>query len=243
MNVLFGAALSLYFLKVCLTATLAQGAKHAEAAGRSLRHLLVAVAVAAVHAHGRNAGVTCRIILDILRLAVERRQDKAEPLALRGNKAHFFTRVAQVRRDEVARGRHVVLGCATTAAGSGGGATGSRDSAGQQAVKVAGGGCAGSGPSRRGDAESSKQRLRVALRTKVAWSWWLWGLRRHAQDVLAQVVDCAAEVGDAGRLEALVGAGYKFVYVRFILLEKRVDMFLVYDAGALRLREDEIEEE
>lgn len=40
-----------------------------------------------------------------------------------------------------------------------------------------------------------------------------------------------------------MGAGNELVYAGFIICEKRVDMFFVENAGALGLRENEVEEE
>lgn len=51
------------------------------------------------------------------------------------------------------------------------------------------------------------------------------------------------EVGEAGCFGAVVGGGDEVVDGEFVFVEKGVDVGLVEVFGALRLREDEVEEE
>lgn len=55
--------------------------------------------------------------------------------------------------------------------------------------------------------------------------------------------DSLLEVGEAGVLEALVGAGDEVFDFGLVFLEVGVDVGLVDDAGALGLGEDEVQEE
>jgi hypothetical protein len=70
----------------------------------------------------------------------------------------------------------------------------------------------------------------------------LWG-GRHAQDVGLEQLDGAVEVGDACAAQALVGRGDELFDGGLVLLEARVDVFFVDEAGALGLGEDEVEQE
>ena len=57
------------------------------------------------------------------------------------------------------------------------------------------------------------------------------------------VVDGGAQVGEPRGAQAVVGRCDEVLYVRLVLLEVRVDVGLVDEAGALGLWEDEVEEE
>lgn len=61
--------------------------------------------------------------------------------------------------------------------------------------------------------------------------------------MLFEELDRLLEICNAGRLCAIVGGGDEVIDRSFVLLEERVDVRLVEQAGALRLREDEVEEE
>lgn len=84
--------------------------------------------------------------------------------------------------------------------------------------------------------------MRVTLRAWRLLDGWLLG-RWKAEDVGLEVFDGLAEIRTSRGLEATVGAGDELIDTVFIVLEERMDLFFVEDAGPLRLGQDEVEEE
>lgn len=115
-------------------------------------------------------------------------------------------------------------------------AGGCRDGAGEEVIKV-GARVAGRCPPRSGDAKPGEERLGVRLRSgsgsgRRGGFGLAWG---QAEDVCLDQLDGALEVGDTGGLEAVVGFGDKLFDLGLVVLEKRVDVCLVNDTGALGL--------
>lgn len=205
------------------------------------------------------------------RLPVQRAQHHIQPLSLRGKERHLVGIVANVGRHQRARGSQVAGGEGAHSWSSSSsssavaarirvvllvraGASTSRggDGAREEVVEV--------GADRRiaargqppcgGQLEPVEQGLGVAARllgggdvgVGIGVSGFF-GRGRHAEDLGAEQLDGVLEVGHACGFHFVVGGGDQVFDLGLVVFEVGVHVGRVYDAGALCLRENEVEEE